>query len=79
MWCLFGFLAMLIVRKYKYLRRGQLTGFYLFWYGIERFVVEALRADSLMIGGVKIAQIVSILFAVPLGASCFWLWCVSII
>ena len=62
MWCLFGFLAMLIVRKYKYLRRGQLTGFYLFWYGIERFVVEALRADSLMIGSVKIAQIVSIIF-----------------
>ncbi len=62
MWCLFGFLAMLIVRKYKYLRRGQLTGFYLFWYGIERFVVEALRADSLMLGGVKIAQIVSIIF-----------------
>lgn len=62
MWCLFGFLAMLIVRKYKYLRRGQLTGFYLFWYGIERFVVEALRADSLMIGSIKIAQIVSIIF-----------------
>ena len=53
---------MLIVRKYKYLRRGQLTGFYLFWYGIERFVVEALRADSLMIGSIKIAQIVSIIF-----------------
>jgi prolipoprotein diacylglyceryltransferase len=34
----------------------------LFWYGIERFVVEALRADSLMFGGIKVAQIVSIIF-----------------
>ena len=40
-WCLFGFLAMIIIRKYKYLRKGQLTGFYLIWYGIERFIVEA--------------------------------------
>ena len=61
-WCLFGFLAMLIIRKYKYLRKGQLTGFYLIWYGIERFIVEALRVDSLMLGPIKIAQIVSILF-----------------
>lgn len=61
-WCLFGFLAMIIIRKYKYLRKGQLTGFYLIWYGIERFIVEALRVDSLMLGPIKIAQIVSILF-----------------
>lgn len=61
-WCLFGFLAMLIIRKYKYLRKGQLTGFYMLWYGIERFIVEALRADSLMLGPVKIAQIISIIF-----------------
>lgn len=62
MWCLFGFIAMLMLRKYKYLRKGQLTGFYLIWYGIERFIVEALRVDSLMLGPVKVAQIVSILF-----------------
>jgi phosphatidylglycerol:prolipoprotein diacylglycerol transferase len=61
-WCLFGFLAMLIVRKYKYLKRGQLTGFYLLWYGIERYLVEAVRADSLMFGPVKIAQIVSLIY-----------------
>ena len=62
MWCLFGFIAMLMLRKYKYLRKGQLTGFYLIWYGIERFIVEALRVDSLMLGPVKVAQIVSIMF-----------------
>lgn len=39
-WCAFGFIAMLIIRKYKYLKRGQLTGFYLIWYGVARFLIE---------------------------------------
>lgn len=63
-WCLVGFLALLIVRKCKYLKRGQLTGFYLIWYGIARFLIEALRTDSLMLGSLKMAQVVSVLFIV---------------
>lgn len=65
MWCLFGFLAMIIVRKYSNnLKKGQLTGFYLMWYGTVRFLVEMLRTDSLMIGPIKMAQIVSLLFII---------------
>lgn len=63
-WCLSGFLAMLIIRRYKYLKRGQLTGFYLFWYGFGRFLIEAMRTDSLMLGPLKIAQVVSIIFVI---------------
>lgn len=63
-WCLSGFLAMLIIRKYKYLKRGQLTGFYLFWYGFGRFLIESMRTDSLMLGSLKMAQIVSIVFLI---------------
>ncbi len=63
-WCLSGFLAMLIIRKYKYLKRGQLTGFYLFWYGFGRFLIESMRTDSLMLGSLKMAQIVSIVFII---------------
>lgn len=63
-WCLFGFLAMLIIRRYKYLKIGQLTGFYLIWYGIERFMIEALRTDSLMLGPIKMAQLVSVIFVI---------------
>lgn len=63
-WCFAGFLAMLIIRKYKYLKRGQLTGFYLFWYGIGRLLIESLRTDSLMLGPIKIAQVVSIIFII---------------
>lgn len=63
-WCFAGFLAMLIIRKYKYLKRGQLTGFYLFWYGLGRLLIESLRTDSLMLGPIKIAQVVSMVFII---------------
>ena len=60
--CVFGFLTMLIIRCGKYLKRGNLTAFYLVWYGILRFLVEGLRSDSLMLGPIKMAQAVSLLF-----------------
>ena len=64
-WCFFGFLGMLIVRTLSNnLKKGQLTGFYLIWYGIARLLIEGLRADSLMLGPIKIAQLVSIVFII---------------
>ena len=60
MWCLLGVLVLLIVRKYKYLKVGQLTCIYLMWYSFGRFFIESLRTDSLMLGGFKVAQLVSI-------------------
>jgi phosphatidylglycerol:prolipoprotein diacylglycerol transferase len=50
---------MICIRKLKQLKLGQLTGFYLFWYGLERLLIESLRSDSLMLGSFKMAQIVS--------------------
>lgn len=62
--CLFGFIAMLMIRCSKYLKRGTLTAFYLIWYGILRFLIEGLRSDSLMLGPIKVAQLVSVVFVV---------------
>lgn len=59
-WNLFGFFALLIVRRYKYLKNGQLTGVYLIWYSVGRFIIEGMRTDSLMLGDFRVAQIVSI-------------------
>ena len=58
---LLGFIVLILVRKIKQLRVGQLTGIYFLWYGIERFIIETFRSDSLLIGNIKIAQIVSII------------------
>ena len=63
-WCLFGFLAMLIIRFGKYLKKRNLTAFYLIWYGIIRFIIESLRTDSLMLGPIKMAQLISIIFII---------------
>lgn len=55
------FIVLFLVRKIKKLRVGQLTGIYFIWYGIERFLIESLRTDSLMLGNLKQAQIISII------------------
>lgn len=60
LWCLLGVLVLLLVRKYKYLKAGQLTCIYAMWYSFGRFFIESLRTDSLMLGGFKVAQLVSV-------------------
>ena len=61
LWCILGFIVLLLVRKfYKSLKCGQLTGIYLMWYGVGRLFIESLRTDSLMLGNLKVAQLVSI-------------------
>ena len=60
LWCFVGFLLLLIIRRLKYTKVGQVFAFYLMWYGLGRFIVEGMRTDSLMFGGFKVAQIVSI-------------------
>ena len=61
LWCLLGFIIFILLRHYKYLKVGSLTFSYLCFYSVGRFVIEALRTDSLMIGGFKVAQILSII------------------
>ena len=59
--CLIGFLIMIIIRRTKYIKIGALSSFYLMYYSIVRFFIEGMRTDSLMLGGFKAAQIVSII------------------
>lgn len=63
-WNFFGFIALLLIRRYRYIKIGQTTGFYMIWYGIIRLIVEAKRTDSLMLGNFKMAQIVSIVMII---------------
>ena len=64
LWCLVGFIILLFVRRYKYIKTGQLTCLYSVWYGVGRFLIETSRTDSLMFGGFKQAQIISMLMIV---------------
>lgn len=63
-WCVIGFIFLLLIRKNKSLIIGHLTSFYLIWYGIGRFLIESLRMDSLMFGSLKVAQIISIIMII---------------
>lgn len=63
-WCLLGFIFLLIMRRVKYIKVGQITSIYLIWYSVGRFFIEGLRTDSLMLGNFRMAQIVSILLIV---------------
>lgn len=65
MWCLIGFIILIIIRrKDKYKRVGLLTSIYFIWYGIGRFFIEGLRTDSLYLGVFRISQVVSIILII---------------
>lgn len=64
LWCIIGFILLIIIRKNKKLKLGHLTAFYLMWYAVGRFFIESLRTDSLMLMGLKMAQLVSIVMFV---------------
>lgn len=64
LWCFIGFIILLIVRRIKYIKIGQTTAIYLIWYGLGRFIIEGMRTDSLMLGSLRQAQIVSIIMIV---------------
>ena len=66
--CLIGFIIVLFIRRGKYTKVGTITSFYLMYYSVVRFLIESMRTDSLMLGGFKVAQIISIiLFLIGLG------------
>lgn len=62
MWNLVGFIILILIRKfYKKLKTGQLMGFYMMWYSFIRFIIEGMRLDSLMLGSIRVAQLVSLI------------------
>lgn len=63
-WCITGFIILLLIRKFLNTKTGTLTSFYLIWYGIGRFIIEGMRTDSLMLGNLKMAQLISLLMII---------------
>lgn len=66
-WNLIGFIIISVFYKKKKFN-GQIFLFYMSWYGLGRMFIEGLRTDSLMIGPVRVSQILAaVTFAVGLG------------
>lgn len=58
------FIILLTFFNKKQKRFGQTTGLYMIFYGILRFFVEGLRTDSLYLGSIRVAQLVSVIFLI---------------
>ncbi len=62
-WCILGFLILSTYSKHrKY--DGQILLMYMAWYGAERFIVEGLRTDSLMLGNIRVSQLFSLIICI---------------
>ena len=64
LWCLLGALLLHILFKKAYKFNGMLFCGYAIWYGTGRFLIESLRTDSLMVGGLRTSQIVALIAVV---------------
>lgn len=59
-WCLLGFAFIAwFTRRRRF--DGEIALIYLGWYGLGRFFIEGLRTDSLLLGTMRISQIVALL------------------
>ncbi|HEM4051683.1 TPA: prolipoprotein diacylglyceryl transferase [Streptococcus suis] len=57
LWNLLGFgLICILRRRPGLLKQGEITAFYLIWYGFGRLLIEGLRTDSLMFLGIRVSQ-----------------------
>lgn len=65
LWCLAGFIFLVIFRKRFQKSYGEITALYMCLYGAERALVESLRTDSLMITigstSLRVSQILSVM------------------
>ena len=66
--CTFIIFVILFTKKNNRKYTGQLTYLYFFLYGIVRAFIEGLRTDSLMLGNLRISQILSIVLSIVCGS-----------
>lgn len=63
-WCLIGFIILIIIRKLTKRKEGVITYSYFIWYGIGRLFIEGLRTDSLYLFNIRVSQLVSIVLII---------------
>ncbi len=63
-WCLLGFVLLAVISRKWRKFDGQIFLLYIGWYGLGRFFIEGLRTDSLMIGTLRVSQVLAALCVV---------------
>lgn len=63
LWCLLGFVLLHLFSKNYRKYNGQIFLLYVAWYGLERFFVEGIRTDSLLIphANLRVSQLIAAL------------------
>ena len=62
LWCFIALVILLLIRNK--LAQSEVFATYLILYGVERFIVEGMRTDSLYIGSLRVSQVLSLVFVV---------------
>ena len=70
-WNLVVFLILMVLSLRRGLAPGRILAGYLVLYSLGRFFIESLRTDSLMLGPLRVAQVVS-LVGILVGLTIFW-------
>lgn len=60
LWCFIGFIVIAVYTKHRRFD-GELLLLYTAWYGLGRSVIEGLRTDSLLLGTIRISQLLAVL------------------
>lgn len=63
LWCLVGFILLALYTKHRRFD-GEVFLLYVAWYGIGRSFIEGLRTDSLLIGTLRISQVLAVVSAI---------------
>ena len=59
--CFIGFIILIIIRRFRYIKIGTCTAVYLMYYAVVRFIIEGKRTDALLLGQLKVARLISII------------------
>lgn len=63
LWCALGFVLLFFYMKRRKFD-GEIFLMYSAWYGVGRFMIEGLRTDSLLIGNIRVSQLLAGLLVV---------------
>lgn len=72
LWDLGVFFFLLWIRRKPVIRKGEVFLLYLMAYSVGRFIVESFRTDSLMLGPLRAAQVMSVVLFTSAGLIILW-------